>query len=57
MDDVLTEPYPSAIKELLSGQQQPHVLCALVQALADPEHCGLSQRDGEVFILPTSDRS
>ena len=36
MDDVLTEPYPSAIKELLSAQQRPNVLCALVQALRIP---------------------
>jgi hypothetical protein len=36
MDDVLTEPYPSAIKELLSAQQRPNVLCALVQALPLP---------------------
>ena len=57
MADVLTEPYPSAIKELLSAQQRPNVLCALVQTLADPERCELSERDGEVFIVPRSDQS
>jgi hypothetical protein len=57
MDDVLTEPYPSAIKELLSAQQRPNSLCTSVQALADPKRCEVSERDGEVFIVPRSDQS
>jgi hypothetical protein len=57
MDDVLTAPYPSAIKELLSAQQRPNVLCALVKALAYPERCEISERDGELFIVPRSDQS
>jgi hypothetical protein len=57
MDDVVTEPYPSALKELLSAQQQPNVFCALVQALANPDRYEISERDGEVSIVPRSDQS
>jgi hypothetical protein len=38
-------------------QQRPNVLCALVKALADPERCEISERDGELFIVPRSDQS
>jgi hypothetical protein len=52
MDDVLTEPLPKALGEILSPQHRPNVLCALVHALGRREHFELTEHNGEFFIEP-----
>jgi hypothetical protein len=55
-EDILTEPLPRSIGDLLSPQHQPNVLCALVYSLSVRDHFKLIECSGELFIEPRSDR-
>jgi hypothetical protein len=53
-DDVLTEPLPKSLGEILSPRYQPNVLCTLFFALAHHEGFELIEQDGEIYIVPRS---
>jgi hypothetical protein len=50
----LTEPLPAAIREVLSPDHQPDILCALVFALEHIEHFEIVERNGELFVEPAT---
>ena len=54
-EDILTEPLPRSIGDILSPQHRPNVLCALVYSLSQREHFKLIECRGELFIEPRSD--
>jgi hypothetical protein len=55
-EDILTEPLPRSIGDILSPQHRPNVLCALVYSLSLREHFKVIECSGELFIEPRSDR-
>lgn len=55
LDDVLTEPLPKNIKDLLGDE--PPILCMLLDALTNPAQYRINEVDGEVFIFPSETRT